>query len=235
MSDEQNFEFFVGGIEDAIIGLLNTVHGFRAGDPSGYLKTIDTYGGQLDAKVLSEYIDQLTPMFPLELVAYGDGGDKLAPATSPAFGEPRRWRHDCTFSVICCDDNARGEKERRRGDDSNPGVIKMISDVRDALAGLQLWRADDGSFEYGVAQYGQAVPGGGPRTLLTFEPLRLAGVEFIARLPQLTAYVQHVDTYFEWTEPDRRSQPSPVTELSFEVDATNSAKEPGTRPGVVIK
>jgi len=211
---EPDFEFFIGGIEDGIIELATQLYGFRENNPNGYLKTIDTYGGELDEKVLKEYIEQLTPMFPLKLVAYGDGGDKLAPATSPAFNAPRRWRHDCTFSIINCDDNARGEKERRRGDGGYPGVIQMISDDREALAGRQLRKE-------GI--------------LLTFEPLRLAGVEFIARLPELTAYVQHFDTYFEWTEPDRRSETTPVEELIFEVGSTGGLREPGKLPGVIVK
>jgi uncharacterized protein DUF1834 len=210
----QNFEFFVGGIEDGIIELLNQLYGFRDGNPNGYLKDVGSYGGQLDEKVLTAYIDELTPMFPLMLVAYGDGADKLDPATSPAYGEPRIWKHDCTFSVICCDDNARGEKERRRGDAGMPGVIKMISDTRDALAGRQFKK--DGE-------------------LLTFEPIRLAGVEFIARLPQLTAYVQHFDTFFRWTEPDRRGETHDVEELIFTAGSTGGTKPPGTLPGVEIK
>lgn len=214
MPEPRDFEFFVGGIEDGIIELLNNTYGFREDNRNGYLKTIDTYGGELDDKVLAQYIEQLTPMFPLALVAYGDGGDKLAPATSPAFEAPRRWRHDCTFSVICCDDNFRGEREQRRGDNALPGVIQMLSDARDELAGRQLRK--DG-------------------TLLTLEPLRLAGVEFIARLPQLTAYVQHFDTYFDWTEVDRRAAGTPVEELIFEVGSTGREKEIGPRPGVVVK
>lgn len=110
----------------------------------------------------------------------------------------------------------------------------MISDARDSLAGLRLWRREDGTFEYGIAEYGNA-QSGPKRTLLTGEPLRLSGVEFIARLPQLTSYVQHFDTLFDWTEVDRRTAAMPVSDLNFEVGSTGGQEEPGTLPGVVIK
>jgi hypothetical protein len=94
----------------------------------------------------------------------------------------------------------------------------MISDARDALAGRQFRKAN-----------------GDDQILLTLEPMRLAGVEFIARLPQLTAYVQHFDTYFEWTEVDRRAAGTPVSDLIFEVSSTGERRDPGHKPGVIVQ
>lgn len=233
MSDERkSFEFYVGGIEDGIIAVLEAA----VGGAPGYLKEIGTYSGELDEKTLKAFIDQLAPRFPLMLIAYGEGEDVLSPAVSSAFGQPRIFRHNCTFGVICCDDNARGETERRRGDGTAtaPGVIRMLSDAREALGGLQLWKAGD-EFEYGIAEYGSAVPGVPGKELLTFDPLTVAGVRYLARLPGLTAYIQDFDTYFKWEEPDRRGKATKVTNLNFEVGTTNQPGQPGGLPGVTGK
>src|SRR5260370_10996933 len=213
MSDERkDFEFYVGGIEDGLMQVLRAAHG----GADGYLKDIGTYSGELDEKTLKQFIDQLAPRFPLMLIAYGEGADELMPATSSAFGEPRIFRHDCTFGVICCDDNARGETERRRGDGSAtaPGVIRMLSDTREDLGGLQLRKEGE---------------------LLTLNPLTVAGVRYLARLPGLTAYIQDFDTYFKWTERDRRGATHAVEDLSFEVRSTSGTSEPGRLPGVIAK
>src|SRR5258705_222560 len=130
-----DFDFLVGGIEDGCIALLSHLHGRREDNPSGYLNDVASYGGELDEKQLRAAVDQLSGMFPLELVSYGDGVDKPMPPTSAAFGEPRIWQHHCTFSVIACSDNARGEKEQRRGAIGDVGVYKMIADIWTALAG----------------------------------------------------------------------------------------------------
>jgi len=211
------FEFFVGGIEDGIIELLTALLGVQA-DPPGYLKTVATYGGELDESTLKRFVDQLAPRFPLMLVCYGDGDDRLAPATSPAANQPRIWRHDCTFTVIACSDDARGELAQRRGAINRPGVYKMIEDVRELLAGRRFRR-----------------PLEDEQVLLTYEPLRPAGVEYLARLPQLTAYAQHFDTYFKWTEPDRRSTSRAVDDLIFEVSPLNDEGGPAELPGVALQ
>jgi len=51
------FDFYVGGIEDGIIGVLTEV--YKA--PAGYLKDIGSYGGELDEDTLRKFIDQLAP------------------------------------------------------------------------------------------------------------------------------------------------------------------------------
>jgi hypothetical protein len=234
MSDERkSFEFYVGGIEDGCIEVLQAA----VGGADGYLNEIGTYSGELDEKTLKAFIDELAPRFPLMLVAYGEGADVLMPAISSAFGQPRIFRHDCTFGVVCCDNDARGETERRRGVEGaagSPGVIKMLSDARDALGGLQLWKAGD-DFEYGIAEYGSAEPGAPGKELLTFDPLTIAGVRYLARLPGMTAYIQDFETYFKWEEPDRRGKGTKVTNLDFEAQTTNQPGKPGALPGVIVK
>lgn len=211
------FEFFVGGIEDGIIELLTNVFSVRA-DPPGYLKTVAAYGGELDGTTLKKFIDELAPLFPLMLVCYGDGNDSLVPGIAPAADEPRIWRHDCTFTVIACSDDARGESAQRRGIQAKPGVYRMIDDAREFLAGRRFRR-----------------PLGSEQILLTYEPLRPAGVEYLARLPELTAYAQHFDTYFKWTERDHRPAARGVDELIFEVSPMNAETGPGGLPGTQLE
>jgi hypothetical protein len=228
-----SFRSDVKGTEDGIIALLTYLYKRRDDNPAGYLNEIASYGGELSEKTLKEAISQLTPRFPLMLVSYGDGVDKEVPATSPVLGEPRIWRHDCSFSVICCDDDARGEEERRRGAVGSPGAYQMIDDVRDALAGVSFAKrvVDD------VEQIVRRVPNRKPLdgdVLLNLDPLRISGVEFIAQMEGLTAYAQHFDTYFKWTEPDRRAAGTPVEELIFDVTPQGDGSDKsGALPGVL--
>jgi len=226
-----SFRTDVKGTEDGIVALLKYLYERRDDNPTGYVNEIATYGGEIpDEKTLKSFIDELVPRFPLMLVAYGDGADKEVPATSPSFGEPRIWRHECTFSVICCDDDARGEDERRRGSASGPGLYQMIDDVREALAGV--------SFAKRGEQIVVRVPNRQPLegdVLLNLDPLKIAGVEYLARLPGLTAYAQHFDTYFKWIEPDRRAAGIPVEELIFDVQTLNGPSQPGETPGVTTQ
>lgn len=209
-NDRKTFQFYVAGIEDGLTQVLQAAHG----GADGYLKQdVSVYTGPRDEDAIREFIAQLAPRFPLMLIVYGEGVDKQMPAVSPAGGQPRTFRHDCTFGVICCDDNTRGETARWRGDGSSPGVVQMLSDVRESLGGLQLKK--DGE-------------------LLTFDPLTVAGVRYLG-LVGLTTYIQDFDTYFKWTEPDRRSETHAVQNLIFEVGSTGALKEPGRRPGVMIE
>jgi hypothetical protein len=215
MSDEpREFDFYVGGIEDGIIQALSESYLKTPGNPDGYLKRIGSYGGELDEQTLRKYVQQLAPDFPLMLVSYGDGEDKNDPPTAIVFDEPRIFRHDCTFSVICCSSDARSEQARRRGAAGGAGVYKMVADVRKALAGLRLKKEGE---------------------LLTLDPLTVSGVQYLARLPELTAYAAHFDTYFKWMEPDRRGETIDVSELIFEAGSTGGLEQPGTLPGVIVK
>lgn len=183
MSSNREFDYHLGGIEDGIIELLSALLVSR---PDGYVKTVGTYGGELDSKQLREALDDLLPNLPLMLVSYADGADVPSPATSPTRGEPFVIQHRCTFSVICASDDARGEKERRRGTAVTKGVYAMLADARRLVSGWHLQKPD-----------------GDEVVLLNTLPLTPSGVDFIARLPGLTAYAQHFDTTFSYLTPDR--------------------------------
>ena len=212
------WDFYVGGLEDGIIQLLEQELG-RTNNSAGYAKTVMAYGGELDAETLRRALAELAPRLPCFLIAYTDGEDAMMPATPGVFGAPRIWQHDCTFSVMCCVDDARGDKARRRGAAGNSvGLNKMIGDTRRLLAGRKF-----------QAEFA------GETVLLNLEPLRPAGVEYIARLPNLTAYSCHFDTYFKWCETDRRNAGTPVSEVIFTVQQAPGSRQAPNLPGVTIK
>lgn len=211
-----SFDQIIGGIEDGIIAALQAAVGVAVED--GYVKTVTSYGGEMESGEVVEALRTLMPRLPVLFVAYGSGEDTLNPATQPALaGEPRHFRHDCGFTVICCDNNARGEKSRRRGAPGAVGLYKMMGDVKQFIGGLQ-FRGTIGD----------------ESRILNSEPMRWAGVDHIARLNDLTAYAVHFGTWFRYSEQDR-TQPGPlVQELIITIENTFPKGE-SNLPGVVLK
>ena len=115
----RGFDFFISNIEDGILAALRS--------ELDYVKDFATYGGELDSEQLRRALGELTSRLPLILVSYGDGQDVQDPRTAAVMDEPRIYRHDCTFTVICCSGDARGDLARRR---NATGTYKMIADVR---------------------------------------------------------------------------------------------------------
>lgn len=201
------FDQVIGGIEDGIIATLK--------EAAPYAKTVKTYGGELDTDQVKRALGELTPQLPALLVSYGAGVDTLDPAVTARKGEPRLYRHDCSFTVICCSGDARGDATRRRGSGSAVGLYKMIADARYALGGLQF-----------------VTTVGDEKIALNGEPLRYADVEYVARLAELTAYAVNFTTWVRFSEKDRRVTGSLVQELVFTVE--NTDKTGGANlPGVV--
>ena len=210
MSARRGFSFHVGGIEDAIVAALTAYC-------EGYKPDVATYGGELDAKNLREALSQLQSRFPLFLVSYGDGEDILRSPLGPEVGAPREYLHKCSFTVICASDNARGEQERRRGALADVGVYDMIEDAQTALWRMQFVAAMEG----------------GEKIILNPDPLDPAGVEYIAHLPELTAYAVHFETGFIYATPDRREAGSMVQEIAIRI-FPGSAGRNIDRPGVTL-
>jgi phage gp37-like protein len=210
------FDQIIGGIEDGIIAALTAAVHVSVDD--GYVKTITSYGGEMESQEVVEALSVLTPRLPAMFVAYGSGEDTLNPATQPAIkGEPRLFRHDCGFTVICCDNNARGEKARRRGAPGAVGIYKMMADVKAIIGGLQL----DGII-------------GDESKILNSEPMRWAGVDHIARLKDLSAYAVHFGTWFRYAEPDRTQLGQLVQEVVITINNTFEKGE-SNLPGVVLR
>lgn len=209
---EKDFEFYVGGIEDGIIEILT-----EAMKPLG-VKEFATYSGELDSEQLKKAIGALTPRFPLVMVAYSQGEDVQSPVTSKVFGKPIHFRHDCEFLIVCASADARGDKAQRRGSlvgTKKLGCYTMLAKVREVLTGLQL--------KTSVAD---------EEVLLTYQPLVPVANEFIARLPNITAYAVPFQTYFKWSSADRSVAATEINELVLGVNKNNTTVLPDESPGV---
>lgn len=211
----KDFNFYVGGIEDAMLALLETEL-----KPLG-VKTFATYSGELDSDNLKKAIGALSPKFPLVMVSYTDGKDINLPGQAAVLGRPRTFQHECSFAVICAANDSRGDKARRRGASVGGkavGVYQMLAKVRAILSDAQ-WNVvvDD------------------EKVLLNYKPLEPSATEFIARVPDVTAYAQIFDTYFKWETLDRRQAGIPVVNLTLDVDRLNAPAIPENNlPGVKI-
>ncbi|MBA3242470.1 MAG: DUF1834 family protein [Acidobacteria bacterium] len=210
MIERRTFSFIVGGIEESMIAALKEYC-------KEYNPDVSAYGGELDAKNLREALEHLQPRFPLYLASYGDGKDTFQTALGPEIGAPHQYRHDCSFTVICCSNNARSEGARRRGALGDVGVWEMVEDAQTALSRMQF-----------------VVVVGEEKFLLNQEPLNPAGVEYIAHLPEMTAYAVQFDTYFFWVTPDRREPASSVQEIEIELFPSTGGTN-SDRPGVVLE
>ncbi len=181
MSRKLDFDFYVNGLEAAILNLLKTGNSAISQTGMTGVNTFATYAGELDRDTLILALQSLAPRLPLVLASYGSGGDKHKAATGFAHDEPLENEHACSFVVIVACNDLRGEQARK------VTAYKMVSDVRQRLGGVQFETLLDGAPE-----------------LLNHSPMMLDGVETIGRLKDLTAYAVHFRTSFkEWT-PDRR-------------------------------
>ncbi|MCP9494286.1 MAG: DUF1834 family protein [Pyrinomonadaceae bacterium MAG19_C2-C3] len=218
MSDVQQhlgFEFFIGGIEDAAMERLR-LELLQGTATQGYVKTIQSYGGELDKDELREALDTLASSFPLMLVAYGAGKDRKDPSSAPLPDEPQTFIHDFGLTIVCCDNDARGESVRRRGANGRRGVYRMIDDARRLLLGKRF-----------VAQTND-----GEDVLLNLDAFKPAGVEMIARLPDMTAYAVHFDTSFKFDVMPEMEVIS-IEKINVDLDlAEKSSSARAERPGV---
>lgn len=218
----KDFEFYVGGIEDAILQLLENEMRFLG------VKTFATYSGELsEPERMKAALGELSPTFPLVMVSYADGEDKQTPVTSPVGGEPIHFKHLCTFVVICASADARGELAQRRGKlvgSKKIGVYGMLAKVREILSGLQ------------IKTIAENAEGEEVEVLLTYAPLVPTANEFIARLKGITAYAVPFETYFKWSSKDRSANDgSAVEQVVLDVTSLNtSGLRDENKPGVRI-
>lgn len=97
----------------------------------------------------------------------------------------------------------------------------MISRVWDTLAGLRL-----------------NVTIEDVKHLLTIEPLTPTAIEYVAKMPNMTAYAVIFETAFRWSSPNRAPETTDVTEMILGIDSRNQEIVPepsvGT-PGVGVE
>ena len=230
-----DFNFYVGGIEDAMLALLE-----EELRPLG-VKTFATYSGELDSDNLKKAISALSPKFPLVMVSYTDGKDVQLPRTAAVLGKSRTFQHECSFAVICAAADSRGDLARRRGapvGSKKIGVYQMLSAAREILTDMRLKvRVESSPPDTSNLSDSTPLPGGdpaaptAPEILLTHQPLLPSGTEFIARIPDVTAYAQIFDTYFKYQSLDRSDHGIPVTEFILTVESLNDTALPAQKPG----
>ncbi|HEX8564135.1 MAG TPA: phage protein Gp37 [Pyrinomonadaceae bacterium] len=222
------FELHINSIEDAILATL------AAQIPS--VKQIELYTGELDAAPeddIKRVLQQLKTKFPLILAGYTDGKDTEDPASGRSFGDPLVFRHNCSFIVFCCAGNVRGASAQKRGRVASVGVrpeigvVEMISQVREALSGLQFLKT--------ITTSAEGVTPAVTEELALCSPLIPVGVEYVAKMPNITVYAVIFDTYFRWSSKDRTAQGINVDEIILQVDVTTKpSQSQNGKPGVTV-
>lgn len=108
----------ISSIEDAIMARI-------AGAKLPYLKTVATYGGELD-----DDLTQAIRRFPAVWVAFQAEGEGQKLTTSGSV-----YRIPATWVVLMAARNLRNEAATRKGDKVNVGTYQMLLDLRALLAG----------------------------------------------------------------------------------------------------
>lgn len=194
-------DFYISGLEDAILSLLKTGDDVRAPLAA---KDFSAYGGELDAENLKEALKMLVVRFPLVLVSYGSGQSKRKSATGVLDGEPIEFEHRCGYMVVVCSRNMRGQSERRAD------AYGLIGSTVDLLGGVVFTKViNEGTEDEETIT-------------LNTQPFTLDAIECITRLPDLTAYAIHFNTSFHHWSPDRREVVAGnADEIEVNIDPTN--------------
>jgi len=230
----QSFDFFVSGIEDGIIAALKS--------SLPYVKEITSYSGDMDSeRTVREALARMANRLPGIFVCYAAGSDEPSPAVAPLVNTPNAvsvgaaqsygqvvarysapvvYRHDCSFVVIAVSGDVRGDQARRRGAGGVPGLYAMIADIKNTLDGIQ---------------FSVDLPSDAGRVLLTGEPLRPEAADYLARLPEISAYAVWYGTWFRYATADRSTALPLVQEVLVEVDNTWQKGQPPNRPGVTLE
>lgn len=108
----------ISAIEDAILARIAS-----AGLP--YLRTVESYGGELDDDLV-----KAVRRFPAVWAALKGVGEGQALNTAQSV-----YRHHATWVVMVAARNLRNEAATRKGDKVNVGTYQMLEDVRSLLAG----------------------------------------------------------------------------------------------------
>jgi hypothetical protein len=232
----RSFDFYVTALEDGLLAALQ--HSCL------WAKTVNTYAGELDEAAIREGLARLVNKMPAILVTYGQGEDVQAPgmaaiaanhpgilastqaraggAIAIANLKPRVFQHNCLFSAIIVSNDTRGELARRRAKTETGGVIpgaiglyQMMGEVKAAIDDLQFYVSDPNA--------------NGGMVRLNTQPFRPVAVDYMAKLPDITAYAVHWETAFKYRTPDRTPQYPLVKDLIVEV--TNTESFDNTHPG----
>jgi hypothetical protein len=222
----RDLAFYIRGIEAGMIAALKSAVGL--GDPdqgfaeNGYVKMIKGYDGEMNAGALRAAISKIATSFPLMFVSYVNGKDDRAAWDSGLPNEPVTMGRDCRFAVVVATNDARGTEARRAGAAGNPGVYQMEADAVTALGGKLIAVQVPAEEEAEVIE----------TVYLTLRPLLPAGDSPIMQLPNVTAFAQYFDTYFEYELPDRRGEPITIDQINFGISPLDRSQAGDGAPGV---
>lgn len=113
-------------IEDAIVTALTNK--FKKGVAAGgYVRNIDTYGGEFEST-----LDTLIARSPFVLIEFERFDNKVLAARGTA---ALAYKRNMFFNIFAAAEDLRGEKHARR---SSTGTYQMIEDICEALCGQSL-------------------------------------------------------------------------------------------------
>ena len=215
----KDFEFYVKAIESAMAAALVAV----SGGPQGYAPKSRPYEGELDDEEIGKEarptLKHLLPLLPIFFATYAGGADEPASGHPWLDGEPRAMIHRCTFTVLCCASDARGEREGQTAATQGVGIYRMIGAAQRALLGRQ----------FKVVE--------GQETILLnedpFTPIdRGDNVRFVVRRNNLTVFAVHFATSFTHVTTDWREPGTPTERVDIDINTLNGPGGPGGLPGV---
>ncbi len=209
-----DFNFFVTGIEDGMMAVLN------AASPDTPSAT--PYRGELDVEELGREskaaLRELVSRLPLYLVSYVDGYNRSDVDDLWQPGEARTFEHNCTFAVVCCASDWRGSEQAE-------GVSRMISVALTSLSGRM--------FKQEVARDGETEIVDLNLTPLAPSPEN-PNPAFIVRLDELTVYAVYFDTFFKYTVTPPPLDETIIDTINFNIELRNRRSANEGMPGVQI-
>ena len=213
------FEFHVKQIEAAMAAALVVA----SGGAEGYAPDSRPYGGELDDEEIEgesrPALSQLVGSLPIFFAAYAGGADEEASDHPWMFGGPREMVHRCTFTVLCCASDARGERAGQTEATQGVGVYDMIGVAQRALFGRQFEVVEEGE---------KIILNDDP-----FTPIRRGdNVRFVVRRNDLVVFAVHFFTSFTYVTTDWRAPAVSIDQFNLTVDSRNTQGAAGGLPGV---
>ncbi|HEX8747393.1 MAG TPA: hypothetical protein VF717_09340 [Pyrinomonadaceae bacterium] len=210
------FDYHVRGIEDGIITAIKAQSGVAS-------EAVRPYKGELDQEELKKEsksaLKSLISRLPFYLIAYAAGYD-TSDGSGPIFpGDEIVRVHRCTFTVLCCGSDWRGEAAEKIG------VAKMIATAQAAVVGRQFVKTEE-------------IEGGGvEEVILNLDVMTVSedppNPEYVVRLPELTAYAVHFDTMFKYLAADVVPDvPIEIEQINFSLGVRNAPHPETDAPGV---
>lgn len=218
----KGFEYYVKRIEDEMIAALLE----KVGGDEGYTQNVIVYRGELDSDELKkeskQALTRIVSKLPMFLITYADGEDEIDPQYPWIAGEPRTIKQYCTFSVICCAGDARGERAGQSAKTAGVGVYRMIQDAQEALMGRK----------FIVVENDMKIP----LNLSPLGPSQPPNPEYVVRMDELTVYAVHFDTFFKYQSTDWQGVTTEVETMTFDLDPLNpESAATGEKPGVNVQ